>query len=76
MGRTVTGGLRKELHNLCVYSSPNVIRIIKLRRMRRAWNVASMEQMKNAYKLNKEILKTRAHLKELGVDGRIITKWV
>ena len=42
----VTGGWRKihseELHNW--YSSPSIIRIIKLRRKRRAGNVAQMER--------------------------------
>jgi hypothetical protein len=41
----VIGGRRKlhneELHNL--YSSPNILRIIKSNRMRWAWNVARME---------------------------------
>jgi hypothetical protein len=45
-GDEVTGGWRKvhneELHNL--YSSPNTIRIIKLRRMIWAGNVARMER--------------------------------
>jgi hypothetical protein len=40
----VTGGWRKlhneELHKL--YSSPNIIRMIKIRRMRWAWHVARM----------------------------------
>jgi hypothetical protein len=40
----VTGDWRKlhneELHNL--YSSPNIIRMIKARRMRYAWHVARM----------------------------------
>jgi hypothetical protein len=46
----VTGGWRKlhneELHNLC--SSPNVIRIIKLRRMRWAGHLARMGWNMNA----------------------------
>jgi hypothetical protein len=45
----VTGGWRKlhneELHNL--YSSPNIIRIIKSRRMRWAGNVARMGKKRN-----------------------------
>jgi hypothetical protein len=43
-GDEVTGGWRKlhneELHNL--YSSPNIIRMIKSRRMRWTGNVAGM----------------------------------
>jgi hypothetical protein len=49
----VTGGWRKlhneELHNL--YSSPSIIRIIKLRRMKWAGHVARMGEKKNVYRL-------------------------
>jgi hypothetical protein len=49
----VTGNWRKlqnkELHNL--YASPNIIRIIKSRRMRRARNVAQMGGKRNAYRI-------------------------
>jgi hypothetical protein len=47
----VTGDLRKlhneELHNL--YSSPNIIRMIKSRRMRWAEHVARMGETRNVY---------------------------
>jgi hypothetical protein len=47
----VTGDWRKlhneELHNL--YSSPNIIRMIKSRRMRWAGHVARMGEKRNAY---------------------------
>jgi hypothetical protein len=49
----VIGGWRKvhneELHNL--YSSPNIIRIIKSKRMRWARHVARMGTKKNAYRI-------------------------
>jgi hypothetical protein len=49
----VTGEWRKlhneELHNL--YSSPNIIRMIKSRRMRRAGHVARMGEKRNAYRI-------------------------
>jgi hypothetical protein len=49
----VTGGWKKlhneELHGL--YSSPNIIRMIKSRRMRWAGHVARMGKMGNALKL-------------------------
>jgi hypothetical protein len=49
----VTGGWRKlhneELHNL--FSSPSIIRIIKLRRMRWAGHVARMGEKRNVYRL-------------------------
>jgi hypothetical protein len=49
----VTGDWRKlhneELHNL--YSSPNIIRIIKSRRMRRAGHVARIWENRNGYRI-------------------------
>jgi hypothetical protein len=49
----VTGEWRKlhneELHDL--YSSPNIIRIMKARRMRWAGHVARMGEKRNAYRL-------------------------
>jgi hypothetical protein len=49
----VTGDSRKlhieELHNL--YSSPNIIRMIKARRMRWAEHVARMWAKRNAYRI-------------------------
>jgi hypothetical protein len=49
----VTAGLRKlhdeELHN--VYSSPNIIRIIKSRRMRWVGHVARMGEKRKVYRL-------------------------
>jgi hypothetical protein len=47
----VTGGWRKlhneELHGL--YSSPNIVRVIKARRMRWAGHVARMGEVRGAY---------------------------
>jgi hypothetical protein len=47
------GGCRRlhnmELHNL--YSSPNIIRVIKSRRMRWAGHVARMGKMRNSYNI-------------------------
>jgi hypothetical protein len=49
----VTGGWRilhnEELHNL--YSSPNIIRMTKLRRMRWAGHVARKGEKMNAYRI-------------------------
>jgi hypothetical protein len=49
----VTGDWRKlhneELHNL--YSSPNIIRMIKSRRMRMAGHVARMGEKRNEYRI-------------------------
>jgi hypothetical protein len=38
----------EELHNL--YASPNIISVIKSRRIRKAGNAARMDEMRNAYK--------------------------
>jgi hypothetical protein len=40
----------EELHNL--YTSPNIIRMIKSRRMRLAWDVARVGETRNAYKFS------------------------
>jgi hypothetical protein len=52
-GQEVTGGWRKlhneDLHNL--YTSPNIILMIKSRRMRWVCHVARIGEMKNAYKI-------------------------
>jgi hypothetical protein len=49
----VTGDWRKlhndELHNL--YSSPNIIRTLKLKRVRWAGHVARMGETRNAYRI-------------------------
>jgi hypothetical protein len=51
--RYAYGGRRKlrneKLHNL--YSSPNIIRMIKSRRMRWAGHVALMGEKRNAYRI-------------------------
>ena len=44
----------RKLHNAelhALYSSPNIIRNIKLRRLRWAGHVARMEQFRNAYRV-------------------------
>ncbi|KAJ4434068.1 hypothetical protein ANN_16387 [Periplaneta americana] len=74
----VTGEWRKlhnaELHAL--YSSPDIIRNIKSRRLRWAGHVARMGESRNAYR----VLVGRTEGKDLwggrDVDGRIILKWI
>jgi hypothetical protein len=52
-GEEVTGGWRRlhneELHNL--YPSPNIIRMIKSRRMRWVRHVACIGETRNSYKM-------------------------
>jgi hypothetical protein len=48
----VTGGWR-ELHNeelRDLYSSPNIIRVIKSKKIRRVGHVARMEEKRNAFR--------------------------
>jgi hypothetical protein len=73
----VTGGWRKlyneELHNL--YSSQNIIRIIISSRVRWVEHILHMGE-RNAYNILVASLRGRYHLKDLGVDERIILKWI
>ena len=73
----VTGEWRrlhnKELYDL--YSSPNIIRVIKSRRLRWAGHVARMGERRGAYRVLVGILREGDHLIDTGVDGRIILKW-
>jgi hypothetical protein len=73
----VTGEWRwlhnEELNDL--YWSPNIIRVIKSRRIRWAGHVARMGNTRCAYRVLAEGgLRKRGHLEDPGVDGRIIFK--
>jgi hypothetical protein len=74
----VIGGRRKllneELHNL--YSSPSIIRIIKLRRMRWAGHVARIGRRGMHIGFWWESQKERDHQKDLAIGGRIILRWI
>jgi hypothetical protein len=74
----VTGGWRKlqneELHNF--YSSPNIIRMFKSRRMKLVEHKAHMGEVRNYTKFLLEHLKGRVHLEDLGIDGRTLLKWI
>jgi hypothetical protein len=73
----VTGEWRKlyngELHNL--YSSPDIIRQIKSRRMRWAGHVACMGEGRNMYRVLVGKPEGKDHMKDQGVDGRVRSKW-
>ena len=58
-----------------MYCLPNVIRVIKSGRMRRAVHVARMEDMRYVYRgFGEGNLRERDHLEDLCVDGRIILR--
>jgi hypothetical protein len=77
-GDEVAGEWRRlhdeELNDL--YSSPNIIRVIKSRRIRWAGYVARMGEGRGAYRILGGDLREGDHLEDPGVDGRIILKWI
>jgi hypothetical protein len=56
-----------------MYCSPNIIRVIKLRRMRWAGHIASMGEGRGECRV---LVGKRDHLEDLCVDVRIILKWI
>jgi hypothetical protein len=65
---------KKELYAL--YSSPNIIRVIKSRRLRWTGHVARMEDRRDAYRVLVGKPEERNHLEDPGIDGRIILKCI
>jgi len=67
----VTGEWRKlcteELNDL--YSSPNIIQVIKLRRMRWAGHVAHTGEKRGVYRVLVGKPEGRDHLEDPGIDG-------
>ena len=64
----------EELNDL--YSSPNIVRVIKWRIIRWAGRVARMGERRGVYRVWWGNLKERDHLEDPGVDGKIILRWI
>jgi hypothetical protein len=63
----------EELNDL--YSSPNIIRVIKSRRMKWAGHVVRMGKKEVHAGFWWRDLREGDHLEDPGIDGRIILKW-
>ena len=70
----VTGEWRRvhkeELNDLC--SSPNIVRVIKSRRMRWAGHVARMGEERGVYRILVGKPEEKSHWGDIGVDGWIL----
>jgi hypothetical protein len=74
----VTGEWRK-LHNEELdelYSSPNIVQVIKSRRMRLVGHVARIGEGKGAYRILVGNQRERDHVEDPGIDGKIILRWI
>jgi hypothetical protein len=69
----------KKLHNeelTDLYSSPNNIWVIKLRRMRWVGHVSCVVERRGEYTILVGKYEERDNLEDAGIDGRIILKWI
>ena len=74
----VTGEWRR-MHNEelnVLYSSPNIMRVIKWRRMRWAGHVTRMGDERGMYRVLVGKLEEKNIWEDLGVDGWIILGWI
>jgi hypothetical protein len=64
----------EELHNL--YSSPNIIRQIKSRRIKWSGHVAHMGEERKVYKVLVGKPEGKNHSIDRGIDGRMGSEWI
>ena len=77
--RDEVAGEGMKLHNEEIndlYCSPNIVRVIKSRRMIWAGHVARMGERGGVYRVLVGNLREKGHLEDPGVDGRIELKWI
>jgi hypothetical protein len=77
--RDKVAGEWRELHNEefhILYSSPNIIKQIKSRRVKWVRHVARMGEDRNVYKVLMRKPEGKNHLEDQGVDGRILSEWI
>ena len=66
--------MNEELSDL--YSLPNIVRVVKSRRMRWAGHVARMGEGRVVRRVLVGILREREHWGDPDGDGRIILRWI
>jgi len=59
-----------------LYTSPNITRVNKSKRMRLIGHVARMGEMRKAYIMLVGKPEGKSHSEDLGIDGRIILEWI
>ena len=64
----------EELNDL--YCSPNIVRVIKSRRIQWAGHVACMGERRGVYRVLVGKPEGKIYLVDPGVDGRIILRWI
>jgi len=72
-------GKQKQLHNEelnYLYSLPNIVRVVKSRRMRWAGHVARMGEERGVHKVLVGKPEGKRPLGNQDVDGRIILRWI
>ena len=67
---------RNEKYNYDLYFSPIIIRVIKSRSVCWAEHVARMGERRDEYRVLLRKPEGKKNLEYLGVDGRIILKWM